>query len=257
MKQLGVSGFPLDHTYSPSWFERRFRDENISGWQYDVFPVEQAITIPRLFLRHPLLVGLNVTIPHKEAVIPYLDRLTPDARRVGAVNTVRREQDGSLTGHNTDVLALEDVFQQRPERPAQALVLGTGGASRAVITALEKFSIASMRVSRSPDNERASFTYQSLTYKLIAQTPWIINTTPLGMHPHVDELPALPYDALGKGHWLLDLIYNPPTTCFLAEGVQRGAEIENGARILALQAEHSWRFFQHKAYSFDLDGNDR
>lgn len=243
MKQLGVTGYPLDHSYSPSWFARRFREEGRTDWHYDPFPVEQAEHIPRLFEQHPLLVGLNVTLPYKEEVVAWMDTLTPAARRVGAVNTIRKELDGRLTGHNTDVLALETMFSERNDPPRQALILGTGGASKAVGRALEGLAVRPTWVSRTARSQNRIWTYGELNTDHLQQYPWIINTTPLGMHPQVDALPPLPYEGVGSSHWLLDLIYNPEQTRFLQEGAQQGAQTENGLRMLAMQAAYSWQFF--------------
>lgn len=192
--------------------------------------------------QNPNLRGFNVTHPYKEQIIPHLTSLSEEARKIGAVNCVRCEADGSLVGYNTDFegfsLALGEFLLS--DQPEKALVLGTGGASKAVCLALATKGIEYLRVSHSGNGD---LSYEELTPRIVAQHPLVINTTPLGMHPQEDECPPLPYDLLTPDHILYDLIYNPATTEFLRRGQRLGCKICNGQRMFVHQAEASWRIF--------------
>ena len=239
MPLLGLVGYPLSHSFSPGYFAARFARTGLTDWDYRLFPIEWASTLPALWAAHPELLGLNVTIPHKRAVIPYLDRLDATAAAVGAVNTIKREGD-ALVGYNTDATgfaeSLGELLGGAP--PPAALVLGTGGAARAVRYVLTQLDIPHRTVSRSAD--RGELRYAEVTPALLRDHRLVINTTPLGMHPRTDAAPALPYAALGKHHFLYDLIYNPAETLFLEHGKRAGATITNGLRMLELQAEAAW-----------------
>lgn len=234
----GLIGKRLGHSFSASYFADKFRREGLDC-EYRNFELPTIDTLAGLLGREAGLRGFNVTIPYKEAIIPYLDSLTDEAREVGAVNTVRVEQ-GRLTGHNTDLegfdLALSGLLQG--EEPRSALVLGTGGASKAVCAALRRRGIEYRTVSRT-----RGLRYHDLTPELVADTPLIINATPLGMWPDTESKPELPYEAMGEGHRCFDLVYNPAETAFMAQARRHGARVCNGLTMLHSQADAAWRFW--------------
>ena len=237
----GLIGYPLEHSFSKRYFTEKFAREGIAGHAYELFPIPDIGDLPRLVTAHPNLRGLNVTIPYKEAVLSFLDELDSGARAVGAVNTIRIRE-GRLQGFNTDVYGFEVSLRRflaaAAAPPGSALVLGTGGASKAVRFVLDRLSIPYLVVSR--DRRRADLDYAALDKTTLVAHPLIINTTPLGMAPHADTCPDLPYGALTEKHLLYDLVYNPEKTLFLAAGEKRGAATKNGLEMLFLQAEQAW-----------------
>lgn len=253
MKRYGLIGHPLGHSFSKVYFQKKFQQKGWDCW-YENFDLESLDQIRSLILDHPDLKGFNVTIPYKEAILPYLDELDPVAAEVGAVNTVKVLPDSKLKGYNTDVIGLElslwdgllRSFLPRNEKSGNddllALVLGTGGASKAVQYVLRKHHITFHTVSRSP--ERGDYTYQDLTPEVIHTHLLIINATPVGMYPNVNDAPALPYEALSSSHVLFDLIYNPEETLFLRHGREHGATTLNGLTMLHAQADASWEIWQ-------------
>jgi shikimate dehydrogenase len=240
MARFGLIGRPLGHSWSRTYFTARFRRAG-EAHTYDNFELADATALPALLAGTPDLVGLNVTIPFKQAVIPLLDAVDPLAAAVGAVNTIV-VRPGHTTGHNTDVEGFRTMLLPLlgTERP-RALVLGSGGASRAVVFVLRELGIKFRVVSRS--RERGDLTWDMLDPVVIRACPLVINTTPLGMHPAVDGLPPLPYAAVGPRHLLVDLVYNPEETRFMHEGRTRGARVCNGLAMLHAQAEASWRLW--------------
>lgn len=242
---FGLIGYPLSHSFSRRYFSDKFAKEGIQDAAYELFPLPNITAFPDLLADHPNLVGLNVTIPYKQAVLPYLDALDAGAEAVGAVNTIKIEQ-GQLTGYNTDVAGFERSLQQllrrKDRRPERALVLGTGGASLAVIYVLGQLGIAYQLVSRQAAADR--ITYEELSTKDVRRHRLIINTTPLGMSPNVDTFPPIPYEGIGNEHLLFDLVYNPEVTAFLRKGGERGAAISNGLNMLYGQAEKAWEIWQ-------------
>ena len=244
MKRYGLIGHPLEHSFSKDWFTDKFESQGLEGHRYDLFPIADINALPDLIASTKGLCGLNVTIPHKRSVFPLLHRIDPLAAAVGAVNTIAIE-DGKLVGYNTDVAGFRATVLPllNGEKP-RALVLGSGGASRAVAFVLKELGIKFRVVSRS--RERGDLTYDLVEPIVVDVCRLIINTTPLGMHPDLDGVPALPYQAVGKDHLLIDLIYNPEETGFLREGKARGARTANGMTMLTGQAEASWRIWQGK-----------
>ncbi len=242
MKQFGLIGYPLSHSFSKGYFTRKFETEQIADCVYDVYPIEQIAMFDALCQQHPDFVGLNVTIPYKEQVIPMLDELDDEARQVGAVNTILFH-DGKKTGYNSDIYGFEQSL--RPLLGPQhtfALILGTGGASKAVEYVLKKLGIAYQYVSRTRSEKSVS--YEELpTTDAWTNARLIVNTTPLGMYPNVEECPPLPYDDINGEYLLYDLTYNPEETRFLREGSSRGAQTKNGLDMLYLQAERSWQIW--------------
>lgn len=248
MTRYGLIGFPLTHSFSQRYFTEKFAREGITDSQYDLFEIPNITALPAL-LQVPNLRGLNVTIPHKQAVLPYLDRLDQSAEKVGAVNVIRIEEDGSRVGFNSDYYGFRQSLTDwltllgRTPDGLQALVLGTGGASKAVTAALTDLTIPYQSVSRSK-TENIS-TYNELP-RLLADHELIINCSPVGTYPRTDEAPALPYDQLTDQHLLYDLVYNPAETEFMKRGQERGAATHNGLRMLELQAEKAWDIWQKK-----------
>ena len=245
MRKYGLIGYPLGHSFSKKYFSEKFEKEGIDDAVYDNYPLQDIQDFEPLYKGDPELKGLNVTIPHKEAVIPYMDVLSEDARNIGAVNTICLcTKTGRLVivGHNTDTkgfrLSLEENLTEVPQ---QALVLGTGGSSKAVVYVLERMDIKVIRVSSSGKEDAIS--YDDLTDKLVKKSKLIVNTTPLGMHPNENTLPNIPYDSLTTDHLLFDLVYNPVVTRFMQEGRNRGASAVNGYQMLVYQAEGAWEIW--------------
>lgn len=235
MKRYCLIGDKLGHSFSARYFNERFAREGIEA-SYTLEELSSIEELPRLLQREPELRGFNVTIPYKRAVIPFLDELSYEAQMIGAVNCVKREADGHLVGYNTDVVglrrALSDFLKELPER---ALVLGTGGASQAVQFVLTEFGIPFDLISRDP--LRGNYTYDNLPVERFQEAKLILNATPVGTYPDVEEAPRLPYAFLTPSHYLFDLVYNPPLTSFLDYGQQRGAHTCNGEGMLIAQAE--------------------
>lgn len=240
MRQFGLIGRSLRHSFSQTYFTQKFYSQDLAEHRYDLFELESLHELPSLLAAHPNLVGLNVTIPYKETVMTYLDELASSASRVGAVNVIERLPDGRLRGHNTDVVGFRESLRRffPVVAGARALVLGAGGAAKAVTVALNDLSIAHWSVTRNPLGP--GLTYDDLTPELLAAHQLIINATPLGTFPHVDECPRLPYAALSEQHYLYDLVYNPTETLFMTKGKEARAQVKNGFEMLCLQAEAAW-----------------
>ena len=238
---FGIVGYPLSHTFSPGYFKEKFETEGIEDASYQVFEKADLHLFLSEAQQHEDLIGFNVTIPYKEGIIPLLHSISDEASFIGAVNTVKRVN-GKLEGYNTDVFgfqkSLEPLLKQHH---TDALILGTGGASKAVRYVLKQLGINYLFVSRSKD--RGQITYDQLNENFMKNYPLIINTTPLGMKPDVDTAPQLPYQFVSENHLFYDLVYNPSVTKFLRLGQQQGATIKNGLEMLHLQAEKSWEIW--------------
>lgn len=233
---FGLIGYPLTHSFSPGYFARKFAVERIAA-RYEAFPLLEISGFKALLATQQLC-GLNVTIPYKQAVMPLLTEVDAVALAIGAVNCISIKS-GRTTGHNTDAAGFEKSLMPLLGRGhKRALVLGTGGAAKAVTYVLDKLNIPFLQVSRT--KSKNTVTYDDVDTALIELHKIIINTTPLGMYPNVEAMPPLPYAAVGAGHLLYDLIYNPGETAFLAQGRERGATTKNGIEMLYLQAEESW-----------------
>lgn len=242
MRKFGLIGYPLAHSFSKKYFTDKFSNESVNDSAYENFEVDKVDLLPKIVADNPDLRGLNVTIPHKESVLRYLDELSDDAQDIGAVNTIKIAS-GKLIGFNTDYVGfMHSITPLLKPWHTKALVLGTGGSSLAVKYALEKLGIEYLLVSREPfeDNEIA---YSKLTWEVMQQYPLIINTTPVGMFPEVDKAPEIPYQFLNDKHLLFDLIYNPEETLFLKKGKEQGATVKNGQEMLTLQAEEAWKIW--------------
>lgn len=241
MKQFGLIGYPLSHSFSQKYFTEKFENEHIGGCRYDNFPLTEINEFKDLISNNDLT-GLNVTIPYKQVVMPFLDSVEDEAAAIGAVNTIQF-RNGKLKGYNTDVYGfVESLMPFILERSdLKALILGTGGASKAVAYGLKKMHIQYQFVSRT--ERENTITYDALTPELVKQNQLIVNTTPLGMYPNVDEAPKIPYNGITDEHILYDLVYNPVETLFLLKGKEKGAEIKNGLEMLHLQAEKAWEIW--------------
>jgi shikimate dehydrogenase len=242
-KRYGLVGKDIAYSFSRSYFAKKFQKEDISDCTYENFDLESIEDIQTI-LKSENLSGLNVTIPYKEAIIPYVDQLSEDAKIIGAVNTVRILADGTTEGHNTDAYGFRAaLLRQWNNHADKALILGTGGASKAVRYVLEQMNIEPLFVSRNP--RAGQISYEQIDASLIESHKLIINCTPIGTHPKIDQAPQIPYDLINSGHFLFDLIYNPDETLFLAEGKKKGATLQNGYFMLEQQAEKSWNIWNH------------
>ncbi len=237
----GLIGKPLGHSFSANFFNKKFAKEGIPE-HYELFPLDSIELLPQLLSSHPDLKGLNVTIPYKQQVIPYLASLDKDAAEIGAVNVIKIQEDGSLKGYNSDAIGFRNSLMPllKPHMK-RALVLGTGGASKAVIHVLKQLGFEVLNVSRKAKGEIIS--YDELTPEIIASHHVVVNTTPLGMWPNIDEAPAIPYHLLTPDHLCYDLVYNPEETSFMRRSAQYGATVKNGLEMLHGQAIAAWEIW--------------
>jgi len=244
MRLFGLIGYPLGHSFSASFFAKKFDAEGIKA-EYRNFPMKDISGFREFLNREPALEGLNVTVPHKQEIIPFLDSLSPTAKSIGAVNTIsfiRRDKSLELVGDNTDVVGFRRSLEEHLEaHHNSALVLGTGGSSKAVVHVLEQLGIDITMVSRTSGDKR--ITYRELDDEELDRTTLIVNTSPLGMYPNVETYPEIPYRALSPKHLLFDLVYNPEKTEFLIRGAKYGANTVNGHDMLIYQAEASWEIW--------------
>ena len=235
MKTFGLIGKDLSHSFSAKYFNKKFFKEEIDA-QYLNFELNNISEFPTL-IREQKLSGLNVTIPYKESIIPFLDELSNEAKEIGAVNTIEFI-DGRLAGHNTDIIGFTQSIIPILEGKNKALILGSGGAAKAVALALRKLNIKYKTVSRN-----SSLDYSNLTKQDTVSHNIIINTTPLGTNPNIYDFHKIHYNYLNKNHLLFDLIYNPPETKFLKYGKSKNSTIKNGLEMLHIQAETSWKIW--------------
>jgi len=246
MNRLGLIGERLDYSFSKEYFTDKFKKEKIAGWRYDLFPIPSIDSIPEL-LEEPGLIGLNVTIPYKQEILKYIHTLDPTAAAIGAVNTLTVSNNGQeIKGYNTDVIGFRDSLLEfvgmDKIKDLKALVLGTGGASKAITYVLNNLDIPYQMVSRSAYK---GLTYDVLDQSIISDNHLIINSTPLGTYPNINDCPMLPYEAITESHFLYDLVYNPQKSLFLRRGETNGAAILNGKNMLILQAEAAWNIWNN------------
>ena len=277
MTTYGLIGYPLGHSFSRKFFTEKFEKEGIDA-QYLNFEIPSIEEFPEIIKNNPELRGLNVTIPYKQQVMQYLDEISEEAKAIGAVNVVRIERPspqpspimgretmrnagnkpdglpikgdmseglrGSLIGYNSDVIGfVESIRPLLKAHHKKALILGTGGASKAIRYGLEKkLGMKTMFVSRSA--REGMITYEEVTAEVLKEYEVIVNCSPVGMYPHVDECPALPYEAMNENNLLYDLVYNPLETLFMKKGAEQGATVKNGLEMLHLQAIASWKFWE-------------
>lgn len=240
MTTYGLIGYPLGHSFSRKFFTEKFEKEGIDA-QYLNFEIPSIEEFPEIIKNHPELGGLNVTIPYKQQVMQYLDELSPEAKEIGAVNVVKVGE--KLKGYNSDVIGfVNSIKPLLKAHHKKALILGTGGASKAIRYGLaEKLGMETLFVSRSA--REGVITYEEVTPSLLKEYEVIVNCSPVGMFPHVDECPTLPYEAMNENHLLYDLVYNPLETLFMKKGAAQGATVKNGLEMLHLQAIASWEFW--------------
>ena len=248
MDKYGLIGYPLGHSFSISYFNQRFADEGINA-KYVNFEIPTIDELPEVIAKTPELRGLNVTIPYKEKVIEFLDSISPEARAIGAVNVIRVTHEGNKTilkGFNSDVIGFTQSIEPMLDKKwhKKALILGTGGASKAINFGLKSLGLETVFVSRyeRPD----TIQYDKITPEVVQEYNVIVNCTPLGMYPKTEECPLLPYEAMDSHTILYDLIYNPDQTLFMRKGLERGADVKNGLEMLLLQAFASWEFWNGK-----------
>lgn len=244
MKKYGLIGYPLGHSFSMGYFNEKFKNEAINA-VYENFEIPDIQDITTVIGSNPDLAGFNVTIPYKEKVMDYLDYIAPEAAEIGAVNVVKVTHNGEralLKGFNSDVVGFVNSIKPllRPLHK-KALVLGTGGASKAVEYGLRKLGLETIKVSRTEKDY--TITYGQVTPELLSEYKVIVNCTPCGMAPHFDECPNLPYDSIDDSFLLYDLIYNPEETLFLRKGKEKDATVKNGLEMLLLQAEEGWNIW--------------
>ena len=244
-RTFGLIGFPLSHSFSRKFFTEKFSDEGIDA-EYLNFEIENISQLSHVIASHPDLIGINVTIPYKEQVIKFLDSIDETATQIQAVNTIRIHRSGhrvSLHGYNTDIQGFKESIKPLIQKyQHKALVLGTGGASKGVVKALENLKIESILVSRNPE-EKGELSYSDLDEDVMSSYKIIINTTPIGSYPNIEGCPAIPFELITPKHLLFDLVYNPEVTEFLKQGKQRGATIKNGLEMLHIQALASWEIW--------------
>jgi shikimate dehydrogenase len=243
VRKFGLIGYPLGHSFSKKYFSEKFVREGIQDSQFELYPIESIAEFPQLLDRETNLEGLSVTIPYKEQVISYLDALDPACAQIGAVNCIRI-RDGKKTGFNTDYLGFKQSLQSwlAADIP-NALVLGTGGASKAVQQALRDLGIPYRIVSRTQSEGQLTYAELKERPEWLASHPLIINTSPVGTYPQVDEMPNIPLEQLHAAHRVYDLVYNPPITRLMQECMDRGGKAKNGQDMLELQAEAAWRIW--------------
>lgn len=246
MQKYGLIGYPLKHSFSIGFFNEKFRSEGIDA-EYVNFEIPEIKDFMEVIERNPDLCGLNVTIPYKEQVIPFLSELDKDTAKIGAVNVIkiiRQKGKAKLVGYNSDIIGFTQSIQPLLEpHHTKALILGTGGASKAVFHGLKNLGIESTFVSRTHERDN-TLTYEELTPDIMAAHTIIVNCTPVGMYPKVNFCPNIPYESLTTNHLLYDLLYNPNITLFMKKGEEQGAVTKNGLEMLLLQAFAAWEIWQ-------------
>jgi shikimate dehydrogenase len=246
MRKFGLIGYPLGHSFSMKYFSGKFQRESISDCQYSNFEIPSIKHLADL-LEDPELEGLNITIPFKQDVIPFLHKKSQVVEETGACNCIKIKN-GTLTGYNTDVEGFEKSLEEKlTTKDKRALILGTGGSSRAVAWVLQKKGIGFLLVSRNKSGADQQITYNELNREIMQSHSLIVNCTPLGMYPNTEACPPVPAEWIGPEHYLFDLIYNPVKTVFLEMGERAGARIKNGQDMLAIQAEASWTIWNSRS----------
>lgn len=244
MKRYGLIGYPLSHSFSQRYFSEKFVKESIEGAVYENYSIPKIDELKSILSQQPDLCGFNVTIPYKKEVLAFLSASSPVVQAMGACNCVKIK-DGQLFGHNTDVVGFEQsLLQYLKDHHRNALILGTGGAAAAVAYVFNQRNISFQYVSRK--KSATSLAYEELDEAIMSTHTLIINTTPLGMSPQVDDCPPIPYQWINQQHHCFDLIYNPAETLFLQKAKAAGATTQNGAEMLVIQAEESWRIWNEK-----------
>lgn len=245
MTLFGLIGYPLTHSFSKRYFTEKFKREGIADCRYELFELPDIQELLSVLTQNPTLKGLNVTIPHKLAVMPFLGALDASAQKVGAVNVIKIQSDGSLKGYNSDYYgfkqSIESWLPSQVIQNIRGLLLGDGGATKAVKAALTDIGIAYQTVSRQAVNGKLA--YADLNEEIMATHHLIINCSPVGTYPQVNTCPDIPYQLLTPNHFLYDLVYNPDETLFMQKGALQGAATHNGLQMLELQAEKAWEIW--------------
>lgn len=242
-KIFGLLGKNISYSFSRGYFTEKFKELNLKNYKYVNFDIQKIEDFPSIIEEYKNLKGINVTIPYKEEVIPFLSKLDKTAKKIGAVNTIKFTKRGNLKGYNSDIIGFENSILPLIEKHhKKALILGTGGASKAIAYALKRNKIKFKFVSRNPSSKK-EISYESLSEQIIEDYTIIINSTPLGTSPDIEKYPNIPYQFISEKHLLFDVIYNPEITVFLSKGKKQGAKIKNGLEMLELQAEESWRIW--------------
>ena len=244
MKLFGLIGYPLGHSFSKQYFTEKFEREGITDCAFEAFPIASIDEFSALLKNNPALKGLSVTIPYKEQVLQFVDELSAEVKVIGAANSIKID-DGKLTAYNTDIVGFEKSFVKllQPHH-TKALVLGTGGASKAVQYVLRNLSVDFLIVSRNKQADN-QITYDEIDEAIMKEYSVIINCSPVGMHPNDNIAPSIPYQFISANHYLYDLVYKPAETLFLKNGKERGAAVQNGYEMLLIQAEESWRIWNN------------
>lgn len=242
MRKFGLIGKNISYSFSKTYFTDKFNKEQIKDASYENFDLNSVDEFENILIQNPELKGLNVTIPYKEEIIPFLDKLNKKAKQIGAVNTIKFTKKGKLKGYNTDCYGFKKSIKPfLKKHHKQALILGTGGASKAIAYTLNDLNLNFKYVSRT--KRTGCYTYKDLNEDVIKEYQIIINCSPVGTHPKVEEYPKIPYQAISNKHLLFDLIYNPSETRFLKKGKEQGAGICNGLKMLEFQAEKAWKIW--------------
>jgi shikimate dehydrogenase len=248
-KSFGLIGYPLSHSFSQKYFNEKFKNEKLNNYEYQLFELENCDSLENVLIENTTLLGLNVTIPHKEKIIPFLSSIDETASHIGAVNCIKISSSNNkriLKGFNTDAFGFRQSIKPFLEsNHNRALILGTGGASKAVHFVLKQIGIDCYFVTRDKSNKQSSnyFLYSELNNYVMDAFKLIVNTTPVGMYPTIENYPEIPYQYLTDKHLIYDLIYNPIETMFLSKGKAQGAKTVNGLSMLHLQAEEAWRIW--------------
>lgn len=241
-KRYGLLGRNINYSFSKGYFTEKFKNENFEGCTYENFDIPEITKLPEIIKNNPDLKGLSVTIPYKETVIPYLDKLSKKAALIGAVNTIKITKKGKLKGYNTDYYGFKKALKPLlKKRHKKALILGTGGASKGVAFALDELGISYTFVSR--EAKENAISYDQVTASTFDDYQIIINSTPVGTSPNIEAFPSIPYEFFTKKHIAFDLIYNPSETQFLRRAKEKGAQIKNGLDMLIFQAEKAWEIW--------------
>ena len=247
MNLYGLIGYPLSHSFSKKYFTEKFEKENIKESKYEMFEIKDIAELPNIIKNNPNLKGLNVTIPYKEAVLKYLDKTDESVKKIKAVNVIKINKEGQLVGYNSDYHGFKKSllkFLPAEYSGIKALVLGSGGAAKAVKATLEDLAIPFKIVSRK--KEGTNLSYEQVTKEVTDAYKLIINTTPLGMYPNIKDSPYLPYTSITPEHYLFDLVYNPLETLFLVKGKSKGARTKGGLEMLHFQAEKAWEIWNNE-----------
>ena len=242
MDKYGLIGNNIDYSFSKTFFNSKFKKEESSD-SYENFDIPDLSQLSEVLLKNPKLKGLNVTIPYKESIIKYLDRIDSNAQKIGAINTIKITPEGKLIGYNTDFIGFKESLNNLlPISKKNALVLGTGGASKAILYALKSLNYKVTQVSR--EKKEGITTYAELNKEVMIQNQLIINCTPLGTFPNIEKYPSIPYQYVTKNHLMFDLTYNPLETMFIKLSKEQGARVSNGLKMLEFQAEEAWSIWK-------------